>query len=209
MEFHPLTPDRWDDLVDLFGPNGAYSGCWCMWNRQTNADFEAHHGDDNRAAFRRLVSERPPGLLAYLDGVAIGWVSLGPYEDFGRLARSPVARAVDGTPVWAITCFVIRKGHRRTGVATALLDAAVEYAAANGATVVEGYPARPRRQGEQRRRVDGAGIHVHQRRLHRDRTAATHPARDAQGALGGLEGDELELFFVPYLSLTVTMKVLS
>ena len=26
--FHPVTPDRWPDLERLFGPHGAYSGCW-------------------------------------------------------------------------------------------------------------------------------------------------------------------------------------
>jgi len=28
--FQPLTPDLWDDLERLFGPNGAYGGFWCM-----------------------------------------------------------------------------------------------------------------------------------------------------------------------------------
>ncbi len=149
MEFHALTEDRWPHLVQLFGPNGAYSGCWCMWNRQTNSEFDAHHGDDNRSALHALISERPPGLLAYEDEQPIGWISLGPYEDFSRLARSPVARPVaDGVagaagPIWAITCFVIRRDRRGTGVATALLDAAVAYAAAQGASVVQAYPLDP------------------------------------------------------------------
>ncbi len=25
----PLTPERWPDLEDLFGPKGACYGCWC------------------------------------------------------------------------------------------------------------------------------------------------------------------------------------
>ena len=28
LTFHPVTPDRWPDLERLFGPRGAYSGCW-------------------------------------------------------------------------------------------------------------------------------------------------------------------------------------
>ena len=39
-----------------------------------------------------------------------------------------------------VNCFVIRKDLRGTGVATALLDAAVEHAATHGATIVEAYP---------------------------------------------------------------------
>ena len=31
LDIQPLTPDRWSDLEALFGKQGAYSGCWCMW----------------------------------------------------------------------------------------------------------------------------------------------------------------------------------
>ncbi len=140
MDFHPATPDRWNDVVELFGPNGAYSGCWCMWNRQTNAEFDQQHGEQNRRALHALVQERPPGILAYQDAVPVGWVSLGPYEDFSRLGRSPVAKPTDDTPVWAITCFVVARGRRGEGIATALLEAATSYAAAAGAAVLEAYP---------------------------------------------------------------------
>jgi ribosomal protein S18 acetylase RimI-like enzyme len=154
MEFRPATEERWPDLLRLFGPNGAYSGCWCMWNRQTNAEFDVHHGADNQAALRSLVADGPPGLLGYDDGEPVGWVSLGPYSDFARLARSPVAKPVTGTKggdpdhTWAITCFVIRKDRRGMGIATALLDAAVAYAADQGASVVLGYPVDPVRRTE-------------------------------------------------------------
>src|SRR6185436_5677335 len=30
----PLTAGRWSDLERVFGPNGANSGCWCMWFRR-------------------------------------------------------------------------------------------------------------------------------------------------------------------------------
>jgi len=35
LEFRPVTLKQWPDLQELFGPNGADSGCWCMWWRQT------------------------------------------------------------------------------------------------------------------------------------------------------------------------------
>jgi hypothetical protein len=28
LTFYPVTPDRWPDLERLFGPRGAYPGCW-------------------------------------------------------------------------------------------------------------------------------------------------------------------------------------
>jgi GNAT superfamily N-acetyltransferase len=45
--------------------------------------------------------------------------------------------------VWSVSCFVVSPGQRRTGVAGALLAAAVEHAFAHGAVVVEGYPVDP------------------------------------------------------------------
>jgi len=73
LEIHPVTPERWPDMVALF--------------------------------------ERR-----------------GPRDEGG------------GASVWSIVCFVIDKPVQRTGLATALLDAAVEYAFAHGATSVEAYP---------------------------------------------------------------------
>ena len=40
VEIHPATPERWDNLVEVFGPSGGYGGCWCMWNRQTSRQYE-------------------------------------------------------------------------------------------------------------------------------------------------------------------------
>lgn len=139
----PVTPDRWADLEALFGRRGAYSGCWCMWFRQTTAEWEAAGAGGRRAELSALVGDgRRPGLLAYRDGRPVGWVAVAPRAEHHRLT-SPRARAyrpLDDTPTWVVTCFYVAAGQRKTGVATRLLDAAVEFAAANGATVVEGYP---------------------------------------------------------------------
>ncbi len=117
-----------------------------MWNRQSNREFEDCKGEQNRIALQRLVDDyEVPGLLAYDNGVIVGWVSLGPREVFSRLQRSRVTKPVDDVPVWAITCFVISSRHRRAGVATELLRAAVDYARSQGATAVEGYPVEPRK----------------------------------------------------------------
>ena len=117
-----------------------------MYNRQSNAEYEKGKGDANRAGFAKIVaSGRVPGLLAYAGDRPVGWVSIGPREEYARLARSPVMKPVDDVPVWSITCFVIDKDHRGEGVATALLDAAVDYARSRGAVAVEGYPVEPRK----------------------------------------------------------------
>jgi GNAT superfamily N-acetyltransferase len=45
----------------------------------------------------------------------------------------------DGS-VWAVTCFLVRAGYRKQGVARALAVAAVEHARSRGAAALEAYP---------------------------------------------------------------------
>lgn len=141
LEIHPLTPDRWPDFETLFGPHGAYSGCWCMWWRLPRSEFTLQQGEGNRLALKAVVeSGAPTGLLAYLDGTPAGWVALAPREHYTSLERSTVLKRVDQQPVWSIVCFYIQRKARRRGLMSALILAACDFAAANGAAIVEAYP---------------------------------------------------------------------
>jgi GNAT superfamily N-acetyltransferase len=140
-----LTPGRWDDLLELFGERGAYGGCWCMYFRVRQSEFAEGtrvKGRGNRRAFKKLVDARKaPGLLAYLDGRPVGWCSVAPRSEFGRVERSPTSKPVDDEAgVWSIVCFYIDRRHRGRGVASALLEGAIEHARKKGARIVEGYP---------------------------------------------------------------------
>ncbi len=141
LEFHPLTPGRWDDFTRLFGKHGAYGGCWCMWWRETRAEFEKRQGEGNRRAMRKIVeSGEVPGILAYAAGEPAGWISIAPRENFSGLERSRTLKRLDDTPVWSIVCFFVGKEYRNRGIAVPLIRAAVDYAARQGAKVVEAYP---------------------------------------------------------------------
>ena len=143
LEIHPLTPDRWDDLVTVFDRPGDAKGCWCMFYRVRGRDFERLWGAGAKAAFREVVEEGPPpGLLAYRDGYPVGWCAVAPREAYPRVLRSRVVGPLDDdeTGCWSIVCFYVAREGRRGGVAAALLEAAVVYAAEHGATTVEGYP---------------------------------------------------------------------
>ena len=143
-DIYPLTPDRWDDLEALFGPNGAYSGCWCMFWRVPRAQFGqrcAHGGAGNKAALREIVSRGDtPGLLAYSDGKPVGWCAVAPREVYTALERSPKRKRIDEQPVWSIVCFYVARGWRKQGVASALVDAAIEYVSSQGGSMLEAYP---------------------------------------------------------------------
>ena len=141
VEVHPLTPERWPQLEKLFGPQGAYGGCWCMWFRLRRKDWDRMGGRRKKAELQSIVDAgQPPGLLAFIDGEVAGWVSLDPRERFPHLEHSRSLRRVDDRPVWSIVCFVIGERFRRTGVMTTLLQAAIDYAREHGATTLEAYP---------------------------------------------------------------------
>ena len=141
LEIHPLAPERWPDLEKLFGKNGAYSGCWCMYWHVTRSEFNKNAGEGNRLAFKALVDGgEAPGVLAYLDGEPVGWCSLAPREQYASLERSQVLKRLDDQPVWSIVCFFIGKPYRERGLLLPLLRGAVAYAAGQGAQVIEAYP---------------------------------------------------------------------
>jgi ribosomal protein S18 acetylase RimI-like enzyme len=95
----------------------------------------------NRAGLRALIDAGArPGLIGYHGKVPVGWVAIGPREDYAKLERSPVMKPVDEKPVWSIVCFVVPAEYRGQGVARALLAGAVAYARERGATLVEAYP---------------------------------------------------------------------
>jgi GNAT superfamily N-acetyltransferase len=81
-----------------------------------------------------------PGLIAYSGDTPVGWISLGPREDYARLQTSFIMKPVDDAPVWSIVCFFVDPRFRGQGVCEALLAAGVRYARSRGARLIEGYP---------------------------------------------------------------------
>ena len=145
---HPVTSDRWGELAALFGPSGASSHCWCTWWRQTSAEFS--HGVEvggagNRSLMHEIVEAgSEPGLLAYRDGEAVGWISVAPRPQYARILRSrrigPAPEEATDERIWSLVCFWIPRQERGKGVANDLLKAAVDHARAHGATTLEAYP---------------------------------------------------------------------
>jgi GNAT superfamily N-acetyltransferase len=142
----PLTPALWDAVAGLFGEGGDPKTCWCMFWRLRSKDWSFANAREARDGFHRLVDEGrdpAPGLVALRGDRAVGWVSLGPRKDFGRLEHSRVRPRLDELEVWSIVCFVVSKTERGRGLTTELLNAAMAYAIKHGAPGLEAYPVDP------------------------------------------------------------------
>ncbi|GAB3294342.1 GNAT family N-acetyltransferase [Epidermidibacterium keratini] len=141
---HPLTADRFEDFADVVNKNRRSTHCWCTTHRLREKEIGELGDGDREQAMRTLADrEPPPGVVAYADGVPVGWCNIGPRADIPRLTHSTLITPVDDVAVWSIVCVIVRSGHRRQGVTVPLLEGAVEYAASRGAPAVEAYPVDP------------------------------------------------------------------
>lgn len=141
FDIQAVTPDRWADLVELFGANGASSGCWCMWFRVPPKTYSANGNRGNRTAMESTIAAgEEPGLLAYEDGVPVGWIAVAPRREFARIETGAERGALTEEGVWSVVCFFTAPGRRGEGIGRALLTAAIDYARDHGARVLEAYP---------------------------------------------------------------------
>ena len=150
-EFRAVRGDHvaWDDVAAVFGKTGYPAHCWCQrfkldWHGLNNGPDEVLE-DMLRDQCTPGDGVPPPGLLGYRDDEPVGWVAVEPRA----AARTLTAQRLDlkrrgedrsDPEIWAVTCFVVRVGHRRTRLCYDLLGAAVEHARASGARALEGYP---------------------------------------------------------------------
>nr|WP_292167462.1 GNAT family N-acetyltransferase [Mesorhizobium sp.] len=106
------------------------------WRRLENREHASN--DERRRAVMALVEAGTPvGILAHAEGKAVGWCSVAPRETYRKLSRQQ-----DDTEagIWSIVCFYVPRASRGGGLASALLDAAIDHAFANGARTIEAYP---------------------------------------------------------------------
>ena len=152
------TTARWDDVQHALTGGGDGASCQCIWPVLSNKDWNTTTTPQRTEIFRAEIDEGPPpGIVAYVDGEAAGWIRIGPRTRQARVARTRTIAAASTEPfddesVWAVTCFVVRREHRGGGLNLELLRAAVEYARESGARLIEGYPVDTR--GEKQRSND-------------------------------------------------------
>jgi GNAT superfamily N-acetyltransferase len=134
----PAVAERWPQLGRVFGPREKDpTSCWCQRFRRPGEPT-------NRDALQREIHQADPpvGLLAYLDNDVVGWTRVVPRWSLPGIAKHRgLGRILDDDPdAWWVSCFVVRREHRGTGIGVALLEAAVDWAAQHGASVLDGHP---------------------------------------------------------------------
>lgn len=146
-EIVPLTPGLWPAFEALFGKQGACYGCWCTHFRLPPAVRRENDRERNKDHIKgRIEAGPPPGLLAIRDGVAEGWMQIGPRFDVpefnnpGR-ASAPLDSAHASDPqAWAISCFFLKAKVRGQGLTHRLVAGGIDHARKGGARLLEACP---------------------------------------------------------------------
>ena len=144
LRFRPVTPDCLSDLKRFSAEHGKFGYCSCMRWRMVSSEYRGSSKTTRaEALYARVLEEEAIGILAYDNDRPVGWCSVGPRESYAALERFRALARVDDVAVWSIVCFFVDSRYRRLRLTLSLLQAAVEYAASEGALTVEGYPVEP------------------------------------------------------------------
>ena len=149
----PANMASWEDLQTIFGSRGAAAGCQCQrYKLAPRESFKSLPAEERADRLRRQADTGHPesgttsGLVAYVDGEPAGWCAVelrSAYTGLARVFKVPwEGRDEDkaDSSVWAVTCFVTRKGFRKRGISRALARVAADFARQRGARAIEGYP---------------------------------------------------------------------
>lgn len=145
LEIKPVDATAISTLGKLFAADTATKDCWCTWFIVPVREYHAAGEGGNRAKFAELVActAEPAGLMALIDGVAVGWCAVGPRSRYTRAIRTPTYKGrdrVEDDSVWLVPCFFVRQDARGQGISRALLESAVGTAREHGAIAIEGFP---------------------------------------------------------------------
>lgn len=145
VEIRPLSPALLPDFLayfegDAFADNPKWGSCFCQFlyvDHRTVNWTERTAVENRSAACDRIRSGKMQGYLAYRDGKPVGWCNAAPRTMMAGFDDAPDP---DAARIGQITCFVVAAPHRRSGVATALLQAACDGLKAQGFAIAEAMP---------------------------------------------------------------------
>jgi GNAT superfamily N-acetyltransferase len=147
----PANQASWADLQAVFGTADYPGMCYCQHYKTRDCHWSSLSGEERHRRLREQTrcddqgARTTSGLVAYLGQEPVGWVAVEPRTAYPRLPKVRTVwsgRQEDKTDdgVWAVTCFVTRKGYRKRGITYALAAATVGFARDQGARALEAYP---------------------------------------------------------------------
>jgi GNAT superfamily N-acetyltransferase len=143
LAFKPVTKARWGDFETLFESPGAPKYCWCMaWRASSAEQKTAPDGKTRKPLMKaRVMDGTTIGLVGYLEGEPVAWVSIAPRDTYRELGGP---EAEPGQKIWSLACMYIHRKLRGAGHGMELIEAAKAYAKKRGGTVLEAYPVDPK-----------------------------------------------------------------
>jgi len=138
-----LDRERCADFRRVHAREHGTDFCQCVaWWVATWEEWGGRSAEQN-CRLREELFERGEfdGYIQYEDGEPIAWCQVGPRDRLAKLVRTFDLEPDPTT--WAITCFLVIPGHRRSGVASRLLAAVLADLPSRGARRVEAVPRRP------------------------------------------------------------------
>jgi GNAT superfamily N-acetyltransferase len=147
----PANQASWADLQAVFGTADYPGMCYCQHYKTRDCHWSSLNAEERHRRLREQTrcdiprARTTSGLVAYLGQEPVGWVAVEPRTAYPRLPKVRTVwsgRQEDKTDdgVWAVTCFVTRKGYRKRGITYALAAATVGFARDQGARALEAYP---------------------------------------------------------------------
>lgn len=149
IEIRDVTPERLVDYRHFFDDIGfrdypAWASCYCMEMHRTQSDewWASRTAEDNRRDMSAMIEAgQVTALLAYDGDEPVGWCNYGESTRLGGVMRRFGLDAAEHDGVGSVACFVISAQYRGHGVASKMLEAAVERLRARGLRAVEAYPS--------------------------------------------------------------------
>ena len=146
----PANEASWEDLQAVFGTTDA-GLCQCQRFKVRGWIWRDSTLEQRTAMLREQTACGDPdaaatsGLVAYVDGEPAGWIAVEPRTAYPKLGTSRVPWSgrdedKDDDGIWAVTCFVVRKGYRGRGLTYLLALATIDVARERGARALEAYP---------------------------------------------------------------------
>ncbi|WP_353720557.1 GNAT family N-acetyltransferase [Dyadobacter sp. 676] len=133
--FKPVDLKTWPDLERLFEEKGGPKYCWCMAWREIDTALRNDSNAKKNALKSQVGHQIPVGLIGYHGDEPVAWCSVGPRESFRNLGGDPSLENV-----WSITCFFVRRDHRKQRLTEQMIVEAMHYAKTQGARHLEAYP---------------------------------------------------------------------